>query len=110
MCVCGQRLFGSPGGGGTLPYRVHRHAARPVVCRRRASGVIAARRAGAGELRHITSRSCLTRHVVAVLLSILEREKKEVCVVSCRVLTRYRYDQIASVGVDAGDGGIVEIS
>ena len=36
--------------------------------------------------------------------------KKKVCVVSCRVLTRYRYDRIASAGVDAGDVGKVEIS
>jgi len=30
--------------------------------------------------------------------------------VSCRVLTRYRDDYIASAGVDAGDVGIVEHS
>ena len=106
VCVVSD-CFGSPGGG-TLPYRVHRGAGRVVVCRRRACGVIGARSARAGERRHITGRSCFTCDLVAVVLSILER-KKEVCVVSCRVLTRYRYDRIASAGVDAWDAGRVEI-
>ena len=69
VCVVSD-CFGSPGVGGTLPYRVHRGAARLVVRRRSASGVIAARSARAGERPHITGRSCLTRHVVAVFLSI----------------------------------------
>ena len=105
VCVVSD-CFGSPGGGGTLPYRVHRGAGRAVVCRRSARVVSAARSARAGECRHITGRSCLTRHVVALVLSILERKRK--CV-SCRVLTRYRYDHVA-IGVEAGDVGILEIS
>jgi len=103
----GQRLFGSPGGGGTLPYRVHRRAVRGVVCRRGARAVSAARSARAGERRHITSRSCFTCHVVEEVLSILERKKGSG---SCRVMTRYRYDHIASAGVEAGDVGLVEDS
>ena len=54
------------------------------LCRRSARVVSAARSASAGERRHITGRSCLTRHVVVVVLSIL-REKKEVCVSCCVV-------------------------